>query len=334
MPSQSNRTPLVTSVAVKRPLSWGFILLLMLVLVLAVAAAGLAWHSEKQHRKARTDVRNVNAMLQTMRIEHEKVLAGHVEQTRANLEQQGRLDVLLGNDALLRQRWQAARTHEAITLAEQYLAIRHDSQAALSLLEQAASLISATEDPQLLAVRRALGQDIALLQALPKPDVTDIYQRLQALRKSVAELDEPLPAMPQSASAEVPAGATVAERWQNFLDRMGQVTSDLVLLRRHDQPLPRLLDSERRALVHEQMQLLLDQAQMLLLRNDELLFRSVLETLGQRLNTDFAGLPTEVLAPVQEELTQLQAVPIMLTIPKLNSRSAIDLVMVKARGSD
>ena len=326
----SSRTPLITSVAVKRPLTWGFIVLLTVVIVLAIAASGLAWHSEKQHRKARADLRQVSAELKTIQSEHEKVLAQQIELTRAQLQQQGTLDALLGNDALLRQRWQVARTHEAIALAEQYLTIRHDSLAASNLLQQAFDVISASEDPQLLAVRRALSQDIELIRALPKPDVSALYQRLDTLRKAIAALDVPMPAMPSTESTKATTGATVAERWHNFVGRVGQVASNMLVLRRHDQSLPQLLESERRALAHEQLQLLMDQIQLMLLRHDEVLFRSLLTTLSQRLKTDFAAVDTQA---IQAELTSLQDAPIMVSAPSLNSRAAIDLVMIRAEGT-
>ncbi|MDZ4297010.1 MAG: uroporphyrinogen-III C-methyltransferase [Moraxellaceae bacterium] len=326
----SSRTPLITSVAVKRPLTWGFIVLLTVVIVLAIAASGLAWHSEKQHRKARGDLRQVSTELQAIQSGHDKVLAQQIEITRAQLQQQGTLDALLGNDALLRQRWQVARTHEAIALAEQYLNIRHDSQAAINLLQQAFNVISANEDPQLLAVRRALSQDIELIKALPQPDVSSLYQRLDGLRKAIAALDVPMPAMPATEPVRSPNGATVAERWHNFVQRVGQVTSDMVVLRRHDQSLPKLLENERRALAHEQLQLLLDQTQLMLLRHDEQMFRSLLVTLGQRLNANFAAVDIKA---IQAELTSLQDAPIMVSAPSLNSRAAIDLVMIRAEGA-
>lgn len=325
----SSRTPLITSVAVKRPLTWGFIVLLTVVIVLAIAASGLAWHSEKQHRKARADLRQVSTELKTIQTAHEKVLAQQIELTRAQLQQQGTLDALLGNDALLRQRWQVARTHEAIALAEQYLNIRHDSMAAASLLQQAFDVISASEDPQLLAVRRALSQDIELIRALPKSDVSALYQRLDALRKAIADLDVTLPVMPSKELTKANTGETVAERWHNFLGRVGQVVSDMLVLRRHDQSLPQLLESERRALAHEQLQLLMDQMQLMLLRHDEILFRSLLTTLSQRLKTDFAAIDTQA---IQAELSSLKEEAIMVNAPSLKSRAAIDLVMIRAEG--
>jgi uroporphyrin-3 C-methyltransferase len=326
----SSRTPLITSVAVKRPLTWGFVVLLTVVIVLAIAASGLAWHSEKQHRKARGDLRQVSAELQAIQSNHDKVMAQQIEITRAQLQQQGTLDALLGNDALLRQRWQVARTHEAIALAEQYLNIRHDGQAAAHLLQQAFDVISASQDPQLLAVRRALKQDIELIRALPQSDVPALYQRLDKLRSAIAALDVPLPAMPSAEPERTPNGASVAERWHNFVTRIGQVASDLVVLRRHDQALPQLLDSERRALAHEQLHLLLDQAQLMLLRHDEVLFRSLLASLSQRVTSNFASADSKAIV---QEIFLLQQAPVMVSAPSLNSRAAIDLVMIRAEGA-
>ena len=60
MPGSKSRQSLITAVAIKRPLTPGFRLMLGFVTLLAIAAAAVAWHSEKQHRRAKHSVSSLS----------------------------------------------------------------------------------------------------------------------------------------------------------------------------------------------------------------------------------------------------------------------------------
>lgn len=318
------RQSLVTAVAIRRPLSWGFASLLALVLVVALLSAGLAWHAEQKHRQLRQTVRDLGARVAAAEQAQQSALSAQREGLRAVLEQKQALDELMGNDVLLRQRWLTARAQEAVTLAEQYLRIRGDLRAAITLLAEAEALLSAHDDLVLQPLQRALRQDLSLLQALPAVDLPAVFEQLQQLRDGLASLDLPAPAMPAPAVAAGNAGTG----WPLFRQRLQEAVAQLVVIRRLDQPLPHLLDSERRALQQDQWQLQLSAIELALLRQDELLFRRLLEALQQQVLQALPGpaLPTAL----RRQLDDLQSVTIAPTLPRLNSRAALTLLQTRA----
>lgn len=321
----SGRQSLVTSVAIKRPLSWGFATLLILVLIVALLSAGLAWHAEQKHRQLRQEVRALQARVTTAEAAQQSALTAQREGLRAVLEQKRALDELMGNDVLLRQRWLASRAQEAVALAEQYLRVRGDLPAAVALLSEAESLLAAHDDLALQPLRRALKQDVELLQALPRADISAIFVQLQALRVSLDLAPLPslgMPAVQPSSQDDEPSG------WALFQQRLGQSLSGLVVIRRLEQPLPRLLDQERRALLHDQWQLQVSAIELALLRQDELLFRALLEGLQQQVMRDLYGQPA--LVDLQAQLADLQSAAIATPLPRLNSRAALTLLQARA----
>lgn len=340
MSGPTSRQPLITSVAIKRPLTPGFWALLLTIMLLAIAAAGVAWHSEKKHRQAKHSVRDLSRELTRVENEMQALKAREGLFDGQLKQQQLMLDRLLASGSAVRQRWLADRVSAAAGVAEQTLALSRDVVAARQALLAADQLLASQPEAALLPLRRALQQDIGILGSIAAPDVPGIYLRLQALDRRLALLalpretgqrgpdSKPAAAPAASAAASVPAADRLATLWAQGLAKF----RELIVIREYDQPLQPLLDDARRQLVRDQLALTLDQAELALLRGESVLYRAALESVSLRLQRDFSALPNTALVPVLNELAALQSMQVQIDVPALATRAALDALAVQSGG--
>ena len=325
MVGSNSRQSLVTAVSIKRPLTPGFKVLLSIVAILAIAAAAVAWHSEKQHRRAKQAVKVLSA-------EHSELSKQmSVLRTEAGLNkemlklQQERLDSLLAQGPQVRQRWLTSRVADSVAVAEQALIINHDAAQAQQALLAADRLLAGQADVSLMPLRRALQQDLSVLSGLPRVDVAGIYLRLQNLDRRVTTL-----ALPREAGRQVPQAVNTQDQMENLWQQGLAKFRALIVIRQYDEPLQPLLDASRLQLLRDQLSLLINQAELALLRGDGVVYRAALETLSLRVQQQLSALPSATLVPLLDELAALQALQVQLSLPSLSTRAALDSLMQTA----
>jgi len=325
MVGSNSRQSLVTAVSIKRPLTPGFKVLLSIVAILAIAAAAVAWHSEKQHRRAKQAVKVLSA-------EHSELSKQmSVLRTEAGLNkemlklQQARLDSLLAQGPQVRQRWLTSRVADSVAVAEQALLINHDAAQAQQALLAADRLLAGQADVSLMPLRRALQQDLSVLSGLPRVDVAGIYLRLQNLDRRVTTL-----ALPREAGRQVPQAVNAQDQMENLWQQGLAKFRALIVIRQYDEPLQPLLDASRLQLLRDQLSLLINQAELALLRGDGVVYRAALETLSLRVQQQLSALPSATLVPLLDELAALQALQVQLSLPSLSTRAALDVLMQTA----
>lgn len=327
MLGSKSRQSLITAVAIKRPLTPGFKLLLGFVTLLAIAAAAVAWHSEKQHRRAKNAVKTLTiqhgGLTQRLdALQSEQALNKQLMQL-----QQQRLDSLLAQGPQVRQRWLISRVADATAVAEQALIISHDPAQAQQALLAADRLLSAQGDIALLPLRRALQQDLAVLAGLPRVDVAGVYLRLQNLDRRFATLALPREAGQRFLSPASTAKAQLSDTAQTLWTQGLEKFRALIVIRDYDEPLQPLLDASRLQLVRDQLGLLVSQAELALLRADGVVYRAALESLSLRIQHQLSALPSATLTPLLNELAALQALQVQVPLPALSTRSALDALL-------
>ncbi len=335
MSGSKSRQSLITAVAIKRPLTPGFKLLLGFVTLLAIAAAAVAWHSEKQHRRAKHAVSSLTKQ-QVGLVQRLDVLQSDIAINKQLLRlQQERLDGLLAQGPQVRQRWLISRVADATAVAEQALIINHDPVQAQQSLLAADRLLSAQADIALLPLRRALQQDLNVLAGMPRVDVAGIYLRLQNLDRRFATLALPRETGQRSLASQSgnkPLGSntdtlnTAHALWSRGLEKFRA----LIVIRDYDEPLQPLLDASRLQLVRDQLSLLISQAELALLRADGVVYRAALESLSLRIQHQLSALPSATLVPLLDELAALQALQVQAPLPALGIRAALDTLMQSA----
>lgn len=329
MPGSSSRQPLITAVAIKRPLTPGFRVLLTLVVLLAVAAGIMAWHSERMHRKARHNVRALDTQLAQDELRLKSLQDSLAALQQSQQMQQEALDRLLAAGPQVRQRWLVDRVSDLVAVAEQALALNRQVVIARQNLTMADRLLADNPLPALLPLRRAIQQDLRRLAQLPTPDVDGIYLRLQTLDRRLQALDLPRDAGQRAAAPPRPAatsspGDTLQALWAAGIANL----RELIVIRHYDQPLQPLLDEARRQLMREQYSLVVDQAELALLRADGTLYRAALESLSLRLQRELSALPHARLAPILDDLAALQAEQVGVPVPdSLTARAELDALM-------
>lgn len=324
MLGSKSRQSLITAVAIKRPLTPGFKLLLGFVTLLAIAAAAVAWHSEKQHRRAKQAVKTLTIHHGSLTQRLDALQAEQALNKQLMQLQQQRLDSLLAQGPQVRQRWLIGRVADATAVAEQALIISHDPAQAHQALLAADRLLSAQGDIALLTLRRALQQDLAVLAGLPRVDVAGVYLRLQNLDRRFATLALPRETGQRLLTAPSSSGAKTNDTHQALWAQGLEKFRALIVIRDYDEPLQPLLDASRLQLVRDQLGLLVNQAELALLRADGVVYRAALESLSLRIQHQLSALPSATLTPLLNELAALQALQVQTPLPTLGTRSALD----------
>lgn len=318
MAASTSRQPLVTSVAIKRPLSLGFKFVLLFLTLLTIAAGIMAWHSEQEHKRARSSLRTVDATLVRVSGELEAMSLRESLRDAQLKQQQVAIASLLVDGPALRQRWLIDRIDAAVTVAEQALVLRQEAPAARRALVVADALLSEHSVENLAPLHRALQQDISMLAAIEPVDASAIYLRLSALQLRIEQLTVTA-RKALAAESLKPASGTPLTLWQQGMAKF----RELIIVRQHNEPLAPVLDDTRLSLLRSQLDAQILQAQVALLRGDSVLYRAALESVSRRIQTRLASLSAAHTAPLLDELADLQAQPVMLDAPALVSRAAL-----------
>ncbi|MEO6699814.1 MAG: uroporphyrinogen-III C-methyltransferase [Paraperlucidibaca sp.] len=320
MAAPTSRLPLVTSVAIKRPLSLGFKFVLLFLTLLTIASSIMAWHSEREHKRARSSLLTADISLTRVSAELEAISLRESLRDIQLKQQQVAIDSLLADGPALRQRWLIDRIDAAVTVAEQALILRQDAPAARRALAAADALLNEQRVESLEPLRRALEQDISTLSAIEPVDASALYLRLSALQVSSDRLavaaHQSLPATPTKAPS---TSSAMTDLWQQGLSKF----RELIVVRHHDEPMAPVLDDTRLSLLRSQLDAQIMQAQVALLRGDSVLYRAALESVSRRIQSRLAALSATQTEPLLNELADLQAQPVMLDAPALVSRAAL-----------
>ena len=174
-----------------------------------------------------------------------------------------------------RSDWLLAEAEYLARLAKQRLQTERSIKSPLALLESVDAILTQIDDPNLLAARTAVAEDITSLRLVSDVDREGIYLELQALAANIeiltlVELDEP------AVLAEKPV--EIMDKTQlSVLDKFLMDLSGLIRIRQRQNPIEPMLQPEEQRIVRRNMQMIFEQAQVALLREEQRIYQATLE---------------------------------------------------------
>lgn len=251
-------------------------------------------------------------------------LETQLRETQLRVNSQAKRIMELGNAS--RSEWLLAEAEYLIRLASQRLQTERSTKNPLALLQSADAILLELDDPELLPVRKVLAEDITALRMAGLVDREGLYLELQSLTHTIAQLSilrevdsdgeqVQLLTVDQSQQPETETTDWRDETVSSF-KRFAHGLTELIVVRKRDNPVEALLPAAEEAIVRQNLQLMLEQAQMSLLLEEQAIYNSSLENSGIWLRDYFQfNQHAEVLA---ERLEVLREQSIVQQLPDVS----------------
>jgi len=219
-----------------------------------------------------------------------------------------------------KEAWMLPEVKTLIRRANMILTLEHNTPAAIDLLKRADTYLAQLHDTALLNLRKILAHDIATLQALPKPDLTKIYLRLQNLSDQIKQL--PLidtgVITEKSSTQKKSAPKETQPIWKRFFIGTWNSISTFLVIRHHQQPIQPLLTAQQHQIAITKLQILCSQAQWAVLQHRNKIYHHVLQQIQQTVKNSFLQ-NSRYTKMILDELSALQQINIDITPPPLDN---------------
>ena len=245
------------------------------------------------------------------------VLEGKLAESQS---QQIALESLYQDLSRNRDEWAYAEIEQALLVASQQLQLAGNVRVALIALQAADTRLQHLNRPQLLALRKALSEDIARLKAAPFVDTVGLSVRIDTLIAAVDKLPLAADTRPASEAAAVPV-VTPAQgdgAWSRFWREVWTDVRQMVRVQRIENADVPLLAPAQAFFLRENLKLRLLTARMALLTRDQATFRSDLKAAREWLTRYFDARDKAVAAAVAT-LASLQTSDVSIELPDLSA---------------
>lgn len=184
--------------------------------------------------------------------------------------------------------WQLAEAAYLMSIANHKLALTQDINTALAALEQADNKLLDSGDLGLLAVREKLAEEIGQLKAIRQVDIAGIAASLQSLAQQVGQLKLASAALtPANTASDGENEQAMGRSLDTLLSDSWRGFRELMVIRKHDQPVSAMLPPSQQYFIYQNLQLQLESARLALLRQESILFKSSLDTATEWLTSFF-----------------------------------------------
>lgn len=196
-----------------------------------------------------------------------------------------------------RDDWALAEVEQVLSTASQQLQLAGNVQGALIALQNADRLLSRSDKPQFINIRRAITSDLEKLKSLPIVDLTGMALRLDSVISQIDALpllsdEKPVQPATQPKNAQQrtarPAGSTLAagvnmasdwmttlrNTWDSWSNEIWLEIKQLIRVRQVETPEALLLSPTQAYYARENLKLRLLNARLALLSRNESAFRS------------------------------------------------------------
>jgi len=322
-------------------------------IVLALVAIGIAlWQVQNTRHKldaVRQDVArrlaDVDTQTKASRIADDQlreatreaaVKIGALESKLAESQnQQIALEALYQELSRNRDEWAFAEIEQTLLLASQQLQLAGNVKAALIALQATDARLQTMNRPQHVALRNAIGRDIAKLKAVPLTDTVGLSGRIDTLLVAVDKLPLAAETRPvadnetASTTAADSGGSTAARIWREIWSDLKQ----MVRVQRIDRADVPLLSPAQTFFLRENLKLRLLTARMALLTRDQATYRNDLKAAREWLARYFDARDKAVASAVAS-LASLQSADINIELPDITATlEALQTVaQARARG--
>lgn len=243
---------------------------------------------------------------------------------------QEKLDALdKGLQSVIQQRlyqtkdWLLLKARYCLELAQINAHWSNNSDTTLALLQQADTLLADAQDQRAFVVRQAINKEIAMLQAIPKIDLTGLLSQLDAIQSIIATL-ELKPAITATEKNEASVNNESTSAWRERLKESVGLLEKLIVVRRHDEDILPLPSPAYETILRESIRLNLQEAQWAALQNNDAVYQFSLIQALKNINRAFEPhtAATETLIKQLSSLQQIHLIqqkPILeQSLPLLN----------------
>ncbi len=321
-----------------------------LALLLSVVALGggayLAWEGwqmKQQNSQLQSQIsQQVETLIANSRAQAAETVAGvsqqlgqlqaRAEADKANIDElQDRLtrsiQQVTADAEVSRKDWLLAEVEYLLRLANQRVLMEQTATGALTLLKSADESLRETDDVTLYDVRKALAEDIAALEAVPKLDTEGVFLKLAALNRQVNKLrvtpitdKRLLPALLEELtpeSVEQSWGEGLKASWNKAMDKF----ETLIVIQHHDEAVKPLMSPEQTFFLQQNLHLMLEQAQMALLQRKQPAYDASLSKAHDWIGTHFDAKNATTQAMLRT-LNELQSINVAPELPDISGSLA------------
>src|SRR5574340_421173 len=232
--------------------------------------------------------------------------------------QRAALEALYNDLSVSRDETALAEVEQMLLIAGQQLQLSANVKAALIAMQSADARLQRMDRPAFNGLRKAIGQDMDKLRALPSVDITGINLQLDNLIGAVDEL--PLVYQQRVARKEEVARPIVPKAetaWQKLLREIWQDLKQLVRIEDTGKAEIPLLPPNHEFFLRENLKLRLLSARLALLSRDEDGFRRELKTVQPWISRYFDGKSNDVTRMLPG-LKKMAASPVSIELPDVS----------------
>jgi uroporphyrinogen III methyltransferase/synthase len=340
-------TPFTPFEQQKRRGGAGIVVLWLVVVILAVAAGAGGFFLNRKfdrtdaqlsQRLAQSDEQNAD-----LRAKADQAASATGALNTQLIQLQGKLADAEAHSQALQQQyqdlasnrddWTVAEVEQILSSASQQLQLTGNVQLALFALQSADTRLAATNGPQVVAIRKAIAQDMDKLKATPTTDLTGLAIKLDTAIDQIDQLplsgEAPI-ARARAQTAEPGNSASIAAAtgeprwkvlWRQITSGIGQQLSSLVSVRRIDNADAMLASPDQGYFVRENVKLRLLSARLSLLSRSEPALKSDLRAADAALGRYFDASSKKVQA-VRDLVKQVDQASLAVAVPNLNASLA------------
>ena len=297
---------------------WPLWILTLLTLALAIALALWSWQQWNNNQSLQQTITSLESdteQLERMYGESGSEQSQRLQSLEEKLSEQRELIAtqqrqidhnareLLEAGNRTRTDWLLAEAEYLLRVGNQRLMIEKDIRGALAALESADEVLAESDDIGVYPVRQQVAKEILALKGLADVDRTGLYLKLEAAIDSIHQLTDdalvndrapgfvPVSNDDTAANTDSVPGL-VAEGWEKVKDTLSQV----VVVRRLDEPVKPLLSPEQSAYARLNLQLMLEEAEMAVLRGHQELYSRALTKASNAITDWYDSSNTRIIA--------------------------------------